>query len=266
METNIASYNKSGNINNRLNHSWATNNPTTRTIIYFSVVILIAFLFSYCFSFLQVSFYTKKTSYLSLFLLLGIIHVFTFQKYLPHYYNEVDKILLRTLLLVALISSINFLLFHFISFINPYLAMVAGCSFLLPTTLVTLWNYFNAITAPTYQPWILVKTAIPQKKVALFLNGLQINIKVKINYFDMEEIPFTVTVSGHLQVAKAFQQIVIEEQPVKFQLLDNNQKPFGWIFILQRPYNTRVLNPTATIIENKIKQYDTIIAERIKMS
>lgn len=213
--------------------------------------------------------YNERLIFILLYLVTGAVHIFIFPKWLPHIQEKDLRTGILYTLLLALISAAGaYLLFTFNGFHIPMLALASACAFLLPAALQQLWTYFDFFSSASYPPWLLPASPPLQKKATIFLNSLEIRIKIKLNYFDVTETTFMVTAPGRALLGSMFHGLLLDGEAAQqgIQLTDEQLHPYAWQFFLQKPLGIVMLNPEFTLAANKVKQKDTILAERIKMN
>ncbi|MEO5894011.1 MAG: TssN family type VI secretion system protein [Ferruginibacter sp.] len=244
--------------------------PVKRIILYLLILTAVSTALALTFTMnldWEISGQAKKTMYVSVLFIFGIGHIFYFPKWLRDVHEQDKKIRFQFSLLMAILAGVAaFLVFGFADFEKPQLAIAGACSFLLPTVILYAWNHFDAIAPRSDLAWYL-PAAMP-KKMSIYLNSLQVKIKVKQHYFDIAETTFQVTIPGHLPLGHIFHQFVRDraEENVLIELTDQQHQPFAWKFFLQKPFGKRVIDPEVTVIENNIKEKDTVLAERISVT
>ncbi|MEP7141892.1 MAG: TssN family type VI secretion system protein [Ferruginibacter sp.] len=273
MEIRSAEYKKDNEMMMAMHPSWRIAHPVKRTIIYSLVFVLIGLVLSLLFtSGINWGFTgpVKKILFVTLFLLIGIGHIFSFSKWLPHLHNQDSKTgIIYSLLLALLLSLATFLSFVFNRFENTQLALAVAGAFLLPVAIQHAWHYFDFIAVPeTYQPWFIPNEIPSEEMVAPFLDNLPVEIKLKMNYYDIAETSFKVTIPDRLTLGKMFHEFLMDKEAksIKIQLADQEQQPYAWRFLLQRPFSMTNVDPNLTLADNRIKPKDIILAERIKIS
>ena len=68
-------------------------------------------------------------------------------------------------------------------------------------------------------------------------------------------------------LGKMFQQFIMDRKlDTDIALTSNGQKPYGWRFLLQKSFGTTLLDPETSIANNKIKENDSIVIERLPIA
>ncbi|MEP7144119.1 MAG: TssN family type VI secretion system protein [Ferruginibacter sp.] len=272
MEIGPAEYEERHKMIVTVKESWTIVQAVVKAFVYSLVCIVTALLLAYLSTTeigIDLSAYEKKLFYLTAMLLVGVSHIFSFPKWLPHLNDRHRKTgLLYSISLAALIGISTGLLFSFLGFERLQLPLAGTCSFLFPTAILQSWIYFDSISPKAYPNWYLPVAMPSNKMTAVLLNSLQIKFRLKLNYSDTAENLFVSTVPANSQLGKIFQFFLtdIEEAGTKIQLLDEQHQPYGWRFLHRKTLVTVVLDPESTPSENKIKPHDTILIERIKIN
>ncbi|MEJ7589093.1 MAG: TssN family type VI secretion system protein [Ferruginibacter sp.] len=268
METRSAGFIETGKPGMRLHPSVSFTKPVRVTIIYYFVMVAAALVCAWVFTMNSgwgLASQVKKILYVAALLLIGTGHLIIFPNWFPQLYNQDNRTrLIYSLILTMLIGVATFLLFGFAKFENLQLSITAAFAFLFPTAVLQSWNSFDSISPVVPHTWYIPPAAPPEKKASIYLNSLQVTVKIKINYYDIQETAFMITVPGRLQMGNIFHQFLIDrEQESNIELVDQHHRPYAWRFSLQKPLGNKELNPELTLIDNRIRQKDTILAERI---
>ncbi len=162
-----------------------------------------------------------------------------------------------------------FLLLHFLDIGFVLLTAIASAAaFVLPFLVFESWLMYVGSTQQSYPPWHL-PLGIFDKRATIFLNSVTVKIKVAGSFFYPEEMVFTTTGPARMQLGKLFHRLVVKqnsgEKPM-IELLDESRQAFAWIFYAEgyKGLEQRVLDPEATLIQNKLKEGSTIVATRVK--
>lgn len=271
MEANTTDYGEPKNLRLAIDTPIDISKAIKKILLYSCFVLLVIAALTFAFTTnieWDLSFYIKKIIFLSALLILGILHTFLYPAFLPNLQNEkLGFGLLFTLLLAVLCSIVSFALFYVAQFNYRQIALAAGCSFLLPATIAAAWTYFQSMSTETYQAWVLPAKILSQNKTSLTVDSLRIKIKFKINQSALEEKIFSVTVPRRMLLGKMFQQFIMDRKlDTDIELTSNGQKPYGWRFLLQKSFGTTLLDPETSIANNKIKENDSIVIERLPVT
>ena len=271
MEANTTDYGESDNMRLATEKPVDTGNATKKTFLYSCFVLLVIAALTIAFNTnieWDLSFYIKKIIYLSALLLIGIVHTFLYPAFLPNLQKKkLGFGLLYTFLLAVLCGIVTFAIFYEAKFNYKQIAVAASCSFLLPAIIAASWKYFEEISTKTYQAWVQPAKIFSQNKTSVILDSLKIKIKFKINQSAVEEKIFLVTVPRRMLLGKMFQQFIMDRKlDTDIAVTSNGQKPYGWRFLLQKSFGTTLLDPETSIANNKIKENDSIVIERLPIA
>ncbi|MEO8769950.1 MAG: TssN family type VI secretion system protein [Ferruginibacter sp.] len=210
----------------------------------------------------------RKAFFTAVVLLIGISHIFIFPKWIDELYGT-RKLsnFVYTLLIAACILVACAFFFNFFALTSASWATTGAIGFLLPTAMKCSWNYLNEMTiASTYKSLVITKSNhAPAQKVSLFLNSVQLNLKLNLDADDKQEKVFSLTAPGRMKIADMFQGFLIDKtaERVQLELLNKNKEAFSWNFSVRRFMGNKMLDPYETISNNGIKQGDIIIARRL---
>jgi len=271
MEANTTDYGQPKNMRLAIDKPIDTSKAIKKALLYGCFVLLIIAAITLVFTTnieWDLSFYIKKIIFLSALLIVGILHTFLYPAFLPNLQNKkLGFGLWFTLLLAVLCGIVTFALFYVAQFNYKQIALAAACSFLLPAIIAAAWKYFEAISTKTYQAWVLPAKLFSQNKTSLIVDSLKIKIKFKINQSAIEEKIFSVTVPRRMLLGKMFQQFIMDRKSdADIELTHKGQKPYGWRFLLQKSFGTILLDPETSIANNKIKENDSIVIERLPVT
>ena len=254
---------------NNTAYQWSIPVNAKRTAIYSGALIFTTAILSYLFGdglIDGVHSTADKYIFTSIFLLIGLAHHFSFPKLLPHIgaIDNAEGLIYSTVLAVILTDCMLF--FFFITGVrNIGLAVAAGCAFFLPYIINQCYFFFKSIEAKEYAKWVIPAGAEPDKRKSLLFNSTFFRIKIKVKYFDTVDAVFSVNLPGHLTLCAVFCRFLYDQHNI-IEVTDNKQKPYAWRFSVKGPLRKRVLDPEWTLEKNGIKESDTILIERIRLS
>ncbi len=248
-----------------------TGNAIKKMLLYGCFVLLVVAVITIAFTTIiewDLSFYIRKIIYLSALLIIGIVHTLLYPAFLPNLQNKKLVLgLLYTFLLAILCGIVTFTIFYETKFNYEQIAIASGCSFLLPAIIAASWKYFEEISTKTYQAWVWPVKIFSQNKTSVILDNLKIKIKLKTNQSAIEEKIFLVTVPRRMLLGKMFQQFIVDRKiDTNIEIAWFGQPPHGWRFLLQKSFGTSLLDPEISIANNKIKENDSIVIERLPMT
>lgn len=167
------------------------------------------------------------------------------------------------MLLVASIISICLpVVFMLLAFNGDMLPFAAGAAFVLPYACYVCLQYFLSLHPMRfYEAWYVPADMQPETKMSLLLNSIPFVIKIKLKEKDMEEIPFTVTLTGKLQLASMFCRFLYDHNDV-IEISNQQAQPYGWFFYVKRWYGIKALDPYKSLIENGIGEHDVLLIKR----
>ena len=208
----------------------------------------------------------RKALYILVILLIGTSHLFIFNKWESSLWGPTEKKeIMYTLLIATAIFFINAAFFYLFHLATTSWAFTAALGFLLPPAVKFCWDHLNEITKPLfYEPWLLT-TGVSEQKVSLFLNSVQLSLKLNLHADDEQEKVFAITVPGRMKIGEMFQGFLIDKtaQRIQIQLLNKNNEAFAWNFSVKKFPGNKMLDPFETISNSGIKKGDIIIARRI---
>ncbi|MEJ7913319.1 MAG: TssN family type VI secretion system protein [Chitinophagaceae bacterium] len=166
--------------------------------------------------------------------------------------------------LIAIFLVLQLLYSHF----NLLTGIASAAAFVLPFLVFESWVLYVGFTQQDYPPWHL-PLGLFDKRATIFLNSVTVKIKVAGSFFYPEETLFITTGPSRMQLGKLFHRLVVKqnsgEKPM-IELLDETRQAFAWTFYAEgyKGLEQRVLDPEATLIQNKLKDGSTIVATRVK--
>jgi Type VI secretion system, TssN len=240
-----------------------------RTLIYSGAFILCAGVFSFLFGDGLIEGRTSaagRAAFTGIFLLVGIAHLFYFPKLLPHLSsgNTVIAIIFSFVLAFFLTDCIFFFL-YVTGVKNIGLAVAAGCAFFLPYIINQCMLYYKRIDTREYENWVIPPGTEPDTRKSLLLNSTFFKIKMKLTYFDVNDVVFNVNLPGRITLCAAFCRFLYDQQN-NIEVSDDKKQPYAWRFSVKGPLGKRVLDPECTLAKNGIKESDIILIERIRLS
>lgn len=165
--------------------------------------------------------------------------------------------------------TVVFLLLYFLKVGFTLLTAIASAAaFVLPFLVFESWLMYVGSTQQYYPPWHL-PLGLFDKRATIFLNSVTVKMKVAGSFFYPEEVVFTTTGPARMQLGKLFHRLVVKQnsgdKPM-IELLDETRQAFAWTFYAEgyKGLKQRVLDPEATLIQNKLKDGSTIVATRVK--
>lgn len=200
---------------------------------------------------------TGKYFFALFFLLAGVPHVFIFPKWLTHLHN-INR-LFYTLLMGLLIAAVLFTIFTMQAYAGGLLPIAAASAFMLPFMIQACWYYFSGMQ-PVHNAWYMPGNMQLETRMSLLLlNSIPFTINIKVKEKDNKSIPFPVAINCKLTIDVLFTRFLYDQQ-----LNIEATTGTGWLFFVKRWYGMKALDPTATLIKNKIQPGDSIIVERVK--
>ena len=244
------------------NPHWNLSVNIRHTIIYPALLISISLIVNYFFiSYVITNLPAANFIYAGAFLLMGLIHIFIFSKWLawhPNFrYGTIYTIILAVIISVGPPLSFSLGLDQAL-----LLAPVAVSAFLLPYAFYATIFYFRSIGARQYQPWFIPADVEPDTRMSLLLNSIHFKIKMPVKYSDTTATQFVITLSPKLKLSTVFIRFLYEKHDV-IEMTDSNGYPYGWLFSIKNRWGKRMLDPDLTLNENAVQEDDIILVERV---
>lgn len=202
------------------------------------------------------------------FLGCGILYISFLKKNIvfPYLTSPFNNKLLFSISLSLLISIVLLLLYLFTDSNMIVMSFASSCSFLLPFAITEAWKTYNELPQKRYKLWYN-SDVVMDSRTTVFLNSLPIRLKLSLKYFDISEEMFELTVPGHTQFGKFFNQFIIEKNKNNtsvIECIDIEKKPFGWQFYVARfnGLNKQFIDPELSLRENKVNDHSVITAKR----
>jgi hypothetical protein len=246
-------------------NSWSFSANIKHILIYPAVIILLSLFVNYLFitDLLPVAPFANII-YAAAFLLIGIVHIFIYPKWLNHLWSPGLKYgVIYTAILALMVSVSSLLLFPIDVKQLQAIALTAGSGFVLPFAVYASVYYFRSIRAKEYQPWVIPPDAVPDTRKSLMLNSIGFKIKIKIKENDVAETIFINHFQAGLKLSTVFIRFLYDHSDTVAST-DSDGNPYGWLF--STPGKGKMLEPDFTLTENGIKQDGVIIVERISMN
>lgn len=243
--------------------NWAPPAPVRNTIVYSVLIIGVVALVNYYF--IYYVFQSQPNAawmYAGAFLLLGLVYIFVFPKWLWHLWQK--KFVWGTLYTVCLLAVCMGTLFIFLNNQEQVrlMAILAGSAFLLPYSLFACVYYFRGIRAAKHEPWFIPPDVEPDTRMSLLLNSIHFKIRIYINHADAAPTNFVITLPLKLKLSAVFIRFLYDKHDV-IEMSDSNGYPYGWLFSVKRGWRKKMLNPELTLRENGIREDDVIVIERV---
>ncbi len=149
---------------------------------------------------------------------------------------------------------------------------LAFITFLIPYLVLKLFDYAWAVPPTMYKLWYYpVGADIPDP------SEFELEDHMKIVEFELDHLPgedpqrSEVKIPERMEIGQLFMAFIhlnSRKQPDKpIEYMDENQNAYGWIFSRKKKVffnRSKIYNPEATFNDNKIKERDIIIAERVE--
>lgn len=248
--------------------------PSVRMIkIKYGLVFLILSLAAGCISFFSFkadfSLNWLKLAQLLAMCLLGLIHV---QKI--HHYNlqtEEESIGIKHPIQVSFLILILLAVLYY--FLSPDILLMApgsACAFLLPHMIYQSWLIFSEISQTGYGVWA---KPLPdtKEKTFIFFGGLPVKLKFSIEGNDKNKKLFKSYAPPDKSIGDFFNHFLLIQRnnnKLELDLLDEEQKPFGWKFFRTEYMGLikKQLDPNENFEELKLKSTETILATRVRLA
>jgi hypothetical protein len=243
-----------------------------RSVITYSVLVILITLLPGSISIINLTDYLPgllvKAIQIIAFIGCGMIHISFINKnpLFPGTRLAANSKLVFSVLLSLVISLVLMLLYLFTNGNMIGMSFASGSSFLLPFVIQQASKTYNNFPQKRYKLWYN-SDVVMDTRTTIFLNSLPIRLQLSMKYFDIEDEVFELTVPGHTQFGKFFNQFIIEKNknnPSAIECIDLEKKPFGWQFYIQGlgGLNRKYLDPELSLRENNVKDHSTIIAKR----
>jgi len=242
--------------------AWLITGGLKRTIAWIASIIIVAIVAAYLLVNTALLYNREAAKYVfvSFFLAVSISHMFIFPRWFP--YLDDIRSFTRMLLLSSAVSICLLVVFMLLSFDGGMLPFAAGAACMLPYTCYVCWQYFLSLhPVPLYAAWFIPVDMQPETKMSLLLNSFPFVIKIKLREKDMEEMAFTVTLTGKLQLANMFCRFLYDHNGM-IEVSNQQAQPYGWFFYVRRWYGLKALDPHKSLIENGIGEQDVLIVRR----
>jgi hypothetical protein len=202
------------------------------------------------------------------FLLLGILLASSLYKIAPFLKELSYKAGVKTALILFALVVIAIILVHYFrhAISIPNIAFYSSL-FLVPYAIYQSWLFYKiAFRAAQYKPWNLSDAPKNKNAISLFLNSLQLTIKLAPTP-ELAERQYDVTMPGIKTVGNMFSELIYSEVPgfdkqKEFADIINNQ--YDWFFF--KPgfmgMGLRQLDTELSLLDNGIKNNGVIIARR----
>lgn len=158
--------------------------------------------------------------------------------------------------------------------LNPFMFLfpTAAIIFILPLLFHSIFDFAMAIPAVEYKKWFYPqKVEIPDLDKVDFTNSYVLTLEVKKK--DNERTPTFMKFKAplnNINFGEMFFLYLYEyneahrEGPIEY--MDASQKIYGWLFYVKPKHwwnSRRVIDPSLTIRENKIRENGIIVPERV---
>lgn len=201
------------------------------------------------------------------FLACGILHVSFMNKNVsfPNVKFPGNNKLVFSIFL-SLVISIVLTVFYLLTDSNMIrMSFASGGAFLLPFVVEQAWKSYN-FPAKQYKVWYN-SDVVMDSRTTVFLNSLPIRLHLSMKYFDITEEEFELTVPGHTQFGKFFNQFIIEKNKNNasaIECVDSEKKQFGWQFYTEHlgGLYKKFIDPELSLRDNKVKNNSIITAKR----
>jgi hypothetical protein len=195
---------------------------------------------------------------------LGYVHVAMMKGKLA-VWEPVEKLLYSLLLAFVIILFLSSVYLFTPTF--PLAVILAGSSaFLLAYVLGELWVSYKRISDSRVTPWFYSNSLTPNQ-ATVFLNSIPIRVKIQIEERGRVEYVIAFRAPVKMKLGLIFYHVIKEQNEsgkTPVELLDNNGRPFGWVFFVPSLAGwSKSLDPEATLIENQIGPNAVIIARRV---
>lgn len=179
-------------------------------------------------------------------------------------------ILLFTVQLTFLILLALLIVYYVISPGLVLMALGSACAFMLPFIIGRSWDVFNFISQVEYGVWS-IPVSESLEKTFIYFGGLPVKVKFSIARNDRDKKIFKSFAPVDKTVGEFFNHFLLIQRnnnKLNIELLDEDQKPFGWKFYEIDWFGLRKkqLNPEANIEELEMKRSGTILAQRVRLS
>lgn len=198
----------------------------------------------------------------------GLLHVSYLKKNtsFPDVKPPFNNQLIFTFFLALVINIVLILLYLFTNSNMIRMSFAGSCAFLLPFVIQQAWKTYNHFIPKQYKVWYN-SDIVMDSRTTVFLNSLPIRLRLSLKYFDITDEEFELTVPGHTQFGKFFNQFIIEKNKNNvpaIECIDNEKKPFGWQFYIERlgGLHKQYIDPELSLRENKVKDHSIITAKR----
>lgn len=206
-------------------------------------------------------------SQLFAFAAFGLLHASLFNKYtLTHRKFQVDRKFVFSGLIFLFVVLVLVVMYAITNTNMIRMAFTSACAFLLPLIIMEAWKAYTSFPQKEFPLWYNSDGVI-DTRTTIFLNSVPIRLRLAMKYFDIEEETFELTVPGHTQFGKFFNQFIIEQNKgniSNIECVDLEKKPFGWQFFTKRlgGLYTQIIDPELSLRENNISDHSTITAKR----
>ncbi len=214
------------------------------------------------------------------FLIFGVIHMgFAHRKFV--YTEETDrtKVIAAEFLFAAAIMLVAAVLFSALQFFVIskhflfYPLLLTALLFIVPFMLHYSFEAAYNIPTPIYKSWIYpIDNPIDPPEDNVNEKLLVIAFKIPKKLTDVVKTDFRAKTPESINLGELFYHFVNDynelQSETKVQILDDKKEPLVWYFRLKRIWfiPDKMLDPTITVRENKIKENSVIICEHVVQS
>ena len=158
-------------------------------------------------------------------------------------------------------------------FIRPEILLTAlgsACAFFIPHIIHSSWLTFSAISQTEYGVW---SAPLPdtQEKTFIFFGGLPVRVKFAPDANDRNKKLFKSYAPPEKTLGEFFNHFLLIQRnnnKLHLDLLDEDQRPFGWKFFRTEFMGLikKQINPLENFEEINLKASETILATRVRLA